>query len=495
MVNTNLNKFRNNNSRAAKHSYTGAGDTTAKKVKDISQSTKVETVTGEVLTLSGGAAGTTGKLRLKYDAITDSIGGKPGYYLNLTDSDTSIAVTHLALAGGMVRFDETETDTDVYSTLANGEFKVDHPNGILYYKKGTADNTGTINYLYTSQELDLSVSTLSIGDVVSNGQNISTEATSLLMATDLAALEVLNTIIAGDTTSIDSTLTNVLGTDDAVAPSNNLNVGGVYNSADLSLDDGDNASHQLNNKGQLKVTGGASSVSAEFLSPSDFTATYTSNVTITLSAMPFTITDSSQIVYIKYIPTGGSASEILVNGSGGVTVTASSNVLTVDGAATPFASGDAYEVGINNQKKGYDSSLDLLKTNVQNQVYARNVTESIVDTTDVAAADNYYPSASGSTMYGYRSLSATGKFIDADGTVTMTMEGTNDEDATAANRDWISVYGYDAKNDSTVNTFTVTNGTVTFAWDFDNFNYKYYRYKVVNNGATNTFIIKQRKIY
>jgi len=176
-------------------------------------------------------------------------------------------------------------------------------------------------------------------------------------------------------------------------------------------------------------------------------------------------------------------------------ITASSNVLTVDGAATPFASGDAYEVGINNQKKGYDSSLDLLKTNVQNQVYARNVTESIVDTTDVAAADNYYPSASGSTMYGYRSLSATGKFIDADGTVTMTMEGTNDEDATAANRDWISVYGYDAKNDSTVNTFTVTNGTVTFAWDFDNFNYKYYRYKVVNNGATNTFIIKQRKIY
>jgi len=43
-----------------------------------------------------------------------------------------------------------------------------------------------------------------------------------------------------------------------------------------------------------------------------------------------TISDSSQIVYIKYIPTGGSGSAIIVNGSNGATITHAANVLTVN---------------------------------------------------------------------------------------------------------------------------------------------------------------------
>jgi len=84
-----------------------------------------------------------------------------------------------------------------------------------------------------------------------------------------------------------------------------------------------------------------------------------------------TITDSSQIVYIKYIPTGGSGSAIIVNGSNGATITHAANVLTVNGAGTPFASGDAYEVGINAQKKAYDASLDVMKTIDQAPVWSR----------------------------------------------------------------------------------------------------------------------------
>ncbi len=416
MVNSNLNQFRKNNARAAKHSYTGAGESTAKKVKNIAQSTKVETVTGEVLTLIGASIGDTGKVRLKYDAISDSIGGKTGYYIDATNNDTSIVVTHLALAGGMVKFDENETDTEIYASLKNGEYKVDHANGILYYKKGTTDVGGTIDYLYTSQEIDLSTTSISIGDVTSNSQNISTEATSLLIATDLAAIKVLNTTIAGDTTSIDTTLTNVLGTDDAVAPSNNLNVGAVYNATDLSLDDGDNASLQLNDKGQLKVTGGASSVSAEYTSPSDFTATYTSSTTITLSAVRFTITDSSQIVYIKYIPSGGSDSAIIVNGSNGATITVSSNVLTVNGAGTPFASGDVYEVGINAKTKGYNISLDLQKVAEQKPLpFYYTAPEEVQAATDIGTTDDTWVDAGSEiSMNGYNTLTVYGVYTKND---------------------------------------------------------------------------------
>ena len=115
---------------------------------------------------------------------------------------------------------------------------------------------------------------------------------------------------------------------------------------------------------------GSPSTIAEYKSPSDFTATYTSSTTITLSSLPLTIADSSQIVYIRKIPSSGDA-EVYVNGSGGVTMTVSSNVLTIAGVTAPFASGDSYEIGINAQKKAYDSSTQSNKASLLNPVYSR----------------------------------------------------------------------------------------------------------------------------
>lgn len=104
---------------------------------------------------------------------------------------------------------------------------------------------------------------------------------------------------------------------------------------------------------------GSPSTIAVYTSPSDFTATYTSATTITLGSLPFTISDSSQIVYIRVIPASGDAS-VYVNGSGGVTLTISGTILTISGVTDPFASGDAYEIGINGQAKGFDPSLNAL---------------------------------------------------------------------------------------------------------------------------------------
>jgi hypothetical protein len=72
--------------------------------------------------------------------------------------------------------------------------------------------------------------------------------------------------------------------------------------------------------------------------------------------------------------------------------------LTVNGAGTPFASGDVYEVGINAQKKAYDSTLDVTKTSEQSPLWSRYVENNIVDTTNVAATTNYYPSATGAVL-------------------------------------------------------------------------------------------------
>jgi hypothetical protein len=334
-INENLSTFRPNTNKE-KFSFTGSGQATVQRTNDVSQATKIETVTGETLTLAAGAAGTTGKVSTTYGPITDSLGRKLGYYNTATDSDTSVSITHLALAGNEVRFDEYLTDTELYALLDNGDYTIDYTNAIIYYKKGTADTAGTINYKYTSQEIELSGSTITIDAVDAKG---------------------------------------------------------VYNATEPTLSDGDKAQLQLNENGELKVTGGAgaSSVSAEYISPSDFTATYTSSSSITLSGVPISINDSSQIAYIKQVK-ADNTSRTYVNGANDITLAYSAGVITIYEKGTASASlvaGDVYEVGINGTTKAYDISTDAQKTislvNVWNRYTDPEVLVTAQDLTDTYA--------------------------------------------------------------------------------------------------------------
>lgn len=127
------------------------------------------------------------------------------------------------------------------------------------------------------------------------------------------------------------------------------------------------------------------------------------------------------------------------------------------------------------------------------------ITESLVDTTNLSHVTGtfYYPSSTGAAMLPFKDLSLTGKIIgDATpGTVTLTVEVTNDEDRAAG--DWIDITmgGYRPDDDTSGNaSITVSNGTETFAIDFDNLNYSYYRVKVViAASSTNTVVVKQKK--
>ena len=80
----------------------------------------------------------------------------------------------------------------------------------------------------------------------------------------------------------------------------------------------------------------SSEIAANYKSPTDFIAAYTSSTTITLSSLPFTITDSSQIVGIKVIPASGDA-VVYKNGENGITMSVSTNVITISGVTDPFA--------------------------------------------------------------------------------------------------------------------------------------------------------------
>ena len=104
--------------------------------------------------------------------------------------------------------------------------------------------------------------------------------------------------------------------------------------------------------------------SAEYKSPSDFTAAFTSTTTLTLAGVDPAIVDDSQLVYVKVIPSGKTSSFWLVNGMNGVTFahTSGTYVITIDGAGAPLASGDDYEFGYNAQAKSFESSLNANNT-------------------------------------------------------------------------------------------------------------------------------------
>lgn len=236
---------------------------------------------------------------------------------------------------------------------------------------------------------------------------------------------------------------------------------------------------------------------SNYVSIIDGTVAYTSNITVTCSGFPFTVDDANCFIeYIQIKPTGGVWGAPFMNGRDGISLSATTNVITIVGAGTPFALSDTYRLGIRYQEKAYSQADDSIRTAEINPLSLQVVEESLVDTTAVAASQQWYPSSTGMAILGYKNLSLTGKYIEdtAGITSTITCWASNDEDTAAG--DWIQIYGYDSKNNVYVNQMQqVGIGTLTFSWDFDNINYRYVRIGVLPGDASNTVIIKCRRSY
>jgi len=104
--------------------------------------------------------------------------------------------------------------------------------------------------------------------------------------------------------------------------------------------------------------------------------------------------------------------------------------------------------------------------------------EELIDTTNVAAATNYYPSSDGKVLGAFNIVSIQGIIS---GGVTATIEATWDD---AASPDWVDITpaGYDLLTNVTGGaSFIDTN----FALDFDQLNAKKVRIKSVTSDGTN----------
>ena len=291
-------------------------------------------------------------------------------------------------------------DIHTIKTLNNGEYAIDYGNSRILYRRAQTGATDTCNY------------------------TTGAASTAALVAADIN-VEQLNgaTLVA----------------DDAASPATDypLPVGGQYNATLPTYSDGDRTILQFDAEGKLIVN---ASVDSEITIPpythssgrGDFSAAFTSDTTITLSSNPSIA--SNQLAFITYTPSGGTLAKTLVNGLGGVTLTISSNVITVDGAGTPFASGDVYDVGVNLQDKGYDPSTQSNKNSILNPEHAHYTSaEHVIDVADVSA-DTYRKVIE---QEGYRNACL---HLNVSGGVTATIWASLDDTADAtADTGWIDV--------------------------------------------------------
>jgi hypothetical protein len=287
----------------------------------------------------------------------------------------------------------------------------------------------------------------------------------------------------------------------------NINLDGSIGVMDPVLADGsqktkivDNTGDtaQITASGEMNVMVNAHSyLPATHWSPNDGLFTWTSTSTLTASGFPFTVDNLCQIRSIGITRASGGM-VLYENGTNGISLYAIANVLTIlkDEVAFPtFVNTDLkYAVAINYAPQSIDKTLDVTKVIDQSPNRSAYVQDSLVDTTNVAAATVYYPSALGMSMDGYKDLSLSWKIIEGDAvTDTIEIQFTNDEDT--INADWVTGFIFDIKNNAMVNIFTTAGvaGTYTGLWEYENCNWSCFRFKTVVADATNTWIMKIRR--
>lgn len=240
----------------------------------------------------------------------------------------------------------------------------------------------------------------------------------------------------------------------------------------------------------LKISGGGGVGGGNNIwsNPQDFTAAYASATTLTLTSIPFVPTNA-QFVSVKVQPASGVAVTYTPD-SNAFSYNASTGVLTVAGAA--FVNTDTYVVTLLGPKKApFDSATASDKASLIRDVSDQYVAETLIDSTNVAAATNYYPSASGVSMDGFSSISIQGM---TSGGVTTTIEATNDD---AASPDWVDI------TKSFIDMITAVAGGASFVdvnfllslANKDVLNVKAIRIKSVTSDATNAVQYNIRRIY
>lgn len=166
-------------------------------------------------------------------------------------------------------------------------------------------------------------------------------------------------------------------------------------------------------------------------------------------------------------------------------VTATPGTLAIVGAFTNRPAPSP----VQGDSKAYVQAGDYRRVGETDPLNMQQIPENLADDTNLAASTIYRYSTLGQDLLGTAHYSVTGALTDADGTVTIWAEVTNDEDEASAN--WKQIFVWDAGNDASVNQFTVTNGTLVFAFTLHpGARWKRLRLAIYTSGATNIVIAK-----
>lgn len=123
--------------------------------------------------------------------------------------------------------------------------------------------------------------------------------------------------------------------------------------------------------------------------------------------------------------------------------------------------------------------------------YINELLEMVINQGTNVANGTYFPDINGLYIGMNKHISLTGTLIDgAAETTTIVVQANNDRDRTA---NWITpIQGYDSVIHTWVNNMSVTNNTLNFAWDFDFWNYSFFRIYLTTTNPTNTVNIYAR---
>lgn len=123
--------------------------------------------------------------------------------------------------------------------------------------------------------------------------------------------------------------------------------------------------------------------------------------------------------------------------------------------------------------------------------YINELLEQVINQGTNVPNATYFPDINGLYVGMNHHITLTGTLIDgAAETTTIVVQASNDRDRTA---NWITpIFGYNSVLHTWVDQMSVTNATLNFAWDFDFWNYSFFRIYLTTTNPTNTVNIFAR---
>jgi len=293
----------NYDSEHEKYKFCGNRTRSVLMTNDVYKASSIESISAETVTLSAGAAGTTGTVMLGFAPVMDSNGANLG-----SEDNTSFAFVTGTVLTTEVAYNNETTDAVQLTAMSNGDYAIDYVTGKLLYKKATTGTSDTADYKIRRLKVDTELT----ADVNLAIDNVSIFQTDITDSTTMGpALIDANGHLQTDVLTLPGSLTGYA--EDSVHNSGDVGILplAVRNDvlASLSDTDGDYSPIQVNAKGGVYV---------------DFSSVLGADMSVSNGAF-FNLTDNTTVAGVTAALT---ALKVDLVGEGGTALSATNPVFT-----------------------------------------------------------------------------------------------------------------------------------------------------------------------